>query len=145
MVAFIAFFGGIGPWVADYNETHIFNPRWPPHAVFHDGQVIAFASASGLLALAFLVRRRGDAWTNFLAAWGAASLYWLSLSLAALFPRGAWLDPELRDDPSQYVLTIPGNAFGCIVFGALLAVAGGLGWRAHLGGARAGGAKGAST
>lgn len=131
LVAVIAVFGGVTPWIADFNETHIFNPRWPPHAVFHDGQVLVFTSVASLFAGLFLARRRGDEWTNFLTAYALTALYWISLTGAALFPRSAWLDPELVTDPSQYIFGVPGNAFACVVVNALLLLVGFMGWRGH--------------
>ena len=130
LLGFVALVGGITPWIADYNETHIFNPRWPPHAVFHDGQVLAATSLASAVALYFLNRRRGDRWSNFLAAFWLAALYWISLAAAGLFPNAAWLDPEFRSDASQYIAGIPGNAFACIVASLLLGAAFAAGWRA---------------
>lgn len=46
-----------GAWAADFNATHVFNPAWPPHASFHNGQTMFFASFAGLLTLLFLWRR----------------------------------------------------------------------------------------
>lgn len=49
-----------GAWAADFNATHVFNPNWPPHAKFHNGQTMFFATFVGLLALLFLWRRMWD-------------------------------------------------------------------------------------
>ena len=43
----------------DWNRTHLFNPRWPPHARFHDAMTISLGLLLGLLGLRAL--RRGDA------------------------------------------------------------------------------------
>ncbi|KAB5528049.1 hypothetical protein GE09DRAFT_1228945 [Coniochaeta sp. 2T2.1] len=42
--------------MADYNHTHIFNPRWPPHAKFHTGQTITLSLILGFATL-FLTYR----------------------------------------------------------------------------------------
>jgi hypothetical protein len=38
LYTFIGVTTPIGAFLADYNETHIFNVNWPPHAKFHGGQ-----------------------------------------------------------------------------------------------------------
>jgi hypothetical protein len=38
----------IGPIAADWNDSHIFNPRWPSHARFHG--VVALGTAAALSA-----------------------------------------------------------------------------------------------
>jgi hypothetical protein len=81
---------------ADMNQTHIYNPRWPPHAKFHNGQTSSMSLLLGGL-------------TTFLAWWPsnnvpamvaatacAASLYFISQSTAILYPNTAYFDPEFK-------------------------------------------------
>jgi hypothetical protein len=44
--------------VIDWNRTHLLNPRWPPHARFHDAMTISFGLLLGALGCRAL--RRGD-------------------------------------------------------------------------------------
>ena len=73
----------VGGIIADWNETHIFNPLWPPHAKFHNGQTLAFGVLLAAATLFFAWRRSGDRRTNILAAaitggvtlWAQAAAY----------------------------------------------------------------------
>ena len=58
----------IGTYAADWNETHIYNRNWPPHAKFHNAQTMAMAVVLAVASLYFVWRKRGDASTNVLAA-----------------------------------------------------------------------------
>ncbi|TGX49121.1 acetyltransferase [Sphingomonas gei] len=103
----------IGGFVADMNATHIYNPHWPPHAKFHDGQTMAFGVFLSLATLFFTWRRAGDRQTNVLAAalFGGV-LYWAQAA-ANLFPGVTWIDPEflkagesLTDFPPQLYIDL---------------------------------------
>ena len=84
-----------GGFLADFNRTHLFNPRWPPHARFHDGQTMAEGVLVGLTSLYFAWRKSGDPRTNAVAATIAGgTLYW-SQAAANLFPGVGWTDPDL--------------------------------------------------
>ena len=40
-----------GGWIADMNKTHMFNPKWTPHAKFHDAMSISAARLAGVSGL----------------------------------------------------------------------------------------------
>jgi hypothetical protein len=44
----------VGAYIADWNETHIHNPTWPPHAKFHNAQTMSMGVALGAAALRYL-------------------------------------------------------------------------------------------
>jgi hypothetical protein len=104
---------GVGAWVADYNETHVFNPNWPPHAKFHNGQTMFFGSFMGLMCLVFL-------WTNFLKVLPKQKvilaaifpvLYFMTQFGAYFIPGAALRDPEFAtgtwsNDNSQLYLAL---------------------------------------
>ncbi|PSR76977.1 hypothetical protein BD289DRAFT_486677 [Coniella lustricola] len=92
----------LGAWFADYNSTsHIFNPRWPPHAKFHCGQTITLSTALGAATL-FLTWRPllmsrtvpAVARDSLKMAAFTGSVYWLAGLAAILFPGADGLDPE---------------------------------------------------
>jgi hypothetical protein len=84
----------IGGFIADWNTSHIFNPRWPPHAKFHNGQTLAFGVLLAAATLFFAWRRSDDRRTNVLAtAITGGVLYWAQAGAYA-FPGIAWTDPE---------------------------------------------------
>ncbi len=72
----------------DWNRTHLFNPRWPPHARFHDAMTISLGLLLGLLGLRAL--RRGDARG---AALGPALFFGAQLSAFA-YPGARGIESE---------------------------------------------------
>jgi len=109
-----------GSVIADWNETHIYNPRWPPHAKFHNAQTMSMSVVLGLATLYFTWRRpitlapsaAGTTATSKTAEMTApearaalerdslrtaaftGSLYWAAGLAAILFPGTMGLDPE---------------------------------------------------
>lgn len=106
-----------GAYVADWNVTHIFNPRWPPHAKFHNAQTMLFGSLLGALSLWFLWGQRGEARATFRLGALFAGLYWVAQAGAILFPGTALVDPEYRH-PGQ----LPGQLILDALLGSLLAL-----------------------
>ncbi|MGL4395194.1 MAG: DUF6640 family protein [Hyphomicrobium sp.] len=93
LLSFVAVFTAVSPFLADWNETHIFNPAWPPHAKFHNAQTMAMAVLLALAALGFLWLRRRDP-VALASAAVLCAVYWGSQSVAFLFPGVAYTDPE---------------------------------------------------
>lgn len=110
LLTFMALFTAIAPFLADWNATHIYNPDWPPHAKFHNGQTMAMGLLLGLATLYFLWRRRGAPSTNLLSAGILLAIYWVSQMAAFLFPDTSYIDPQfvgpegLAAVPPQFIL-----------------------------------------
>lgn len=85
---------GAGGFLADANATHLFNPRWPPHAKFHDAQTMAMGVLLAAASLLFTWRRGGGHASDVLAAALFGVLLYWSQAAANLFPGVAWKDPE---------------------------------------------------
>ncbi|KUI61790.1 hypothetical protein VP1G_08959 [Cytospora mali] len=89
-----------GAWVADWGVTHQFNPRWPPHAKFHNAQTIGLSTTLGVATMFLTWRslflstsRQLDRWSLQVAAF-TGSIYWLTGLTAIYFPEADGLDPE---------------------------------------------------
>lgn len=76
VVSLLTVFYGVGPLVADFNETHLLNPLWTPHARLH-----------GLWYLMFAL---GVAGTGLYLVWFRNELV-LPITLGLLFMSGFWI------------------------------------------------------
>lgn len=92
-ISLIALFTIFGAFVADWNETHIYNPRWPPHAKFHNGQTMSMGVTLGLSTLYYLWRPQYNRDSLFTAAL-LGSMYWVTQASAVLYPGAELIDPE---------------------------------------------------
>ena len=98
LIAFVAVFN-FGGLVADAivpasARQHLFNPHWPPHAKFHNAQTMLMGIVSGTLSLVILFGTRTLTLPVLLLAAAIAANYFVTMALAPLFPRTAWMDPE---------------------------------------------------
>ena len=99
LVVFVAFITGIGGLLADYfipasGAQHMKNPRWPPHAKFHNAQTIFLGLALGILSIVLLFLHRPLTRETLLVSAILASLYWICIFAAPVFPGTAFVDPE---------------------------------------------------
>jgi len=86
----------IAAHAADMNDTHIYNPKWPPHAKFHDGQTLSLSVLLGGLTT-FLAWKASKNVPMMVVATGvAASLYFVSQSTADLYPGASYSDSEVK-------------------------------------------------
>jgi hypothetical protein len=106
----------LGPFVADFNHTHVLNPRWPPHARFHNGQTMSMGVGLGLLTLYYTFRNppffitpsatnaekiRFKSDSLFTAAL-IGSIYWITGLSAVLYPGSKAVDPEFGEGFPQF-------------------------------------------
>jgi hypothetical protein len=79
-------------YVFDWNETHVYNPNWPPHAKFHNAQTLLLGTLLGMLSLVLLWGKH-----DLRSAVLTCSLYWLAQLGSLAFPGTALMDPEFRN------------------------------------------------
>ncbi|MCJ1459354.1 hypothetical protein MMC28_009731 [Mycoblastus sanguinarius] len=98
-----ALFTSIGPYVADWSASHVFNPRWPPHAKFHNGQTMSTGLCLGLLTAYYTWRSHPlPTKDNFRTAAIFGSLYYITTLSAILYPGSKGMDPEFGEGFPQF-------------------------------------------
>jgi hypothetical protein len=79
-------------YVFDWNETHVYNPRWPPHAKFHNAQTLLLGPMLAAVSLWQLWLKHD---VDF--ALVTSSLYWIAQLGSLAFPGTALMDTEFRE------------------------------------------------
>ena len=97
LISSVALLWPVGALGADWNETHVFNPAWSPHAKFHNAQTIV--TGVELAALSLWQLWGPPRHTSASLRWGTlfAGLYFATQVPAALFPGAEVVDPEFAD------------------------------------------------
>lgn len=104
VITFIALFTAISPYVADFNDPHVYNPYWPGHAKFHNGQTMTLGLISGGLSLYFLwLRKASTGLENLKMSCLFAALYWLAMFPAIAYPGATLTDPHQNGRPMDYI------------------------------------------
>jgi len=103
-LSLVALSTSVSCYIADWSETHVKNPRWPPHARFHNAQTMSTGLALGLLTGYYTWRPARDvvaARDSITSAAIVGSLYWVTAMSAILYPGTKWVDPEFGEGAPQ--------------------------------------------
>ena len=124
IVALIAVFN-FGGLVADAlvpatAKQHLWNPLWPPHAKFHNGQTMLMGILGGSLSLAILFGFRPLTFPLFLIAAIAAANYFVAMVFAPFFPGTGWTDPEFAAETGRPLGLAPQQLVSYVVCGIVL-------------------------
>lgn len=119
-------FGGI---VADalvpaVAKQHLWNPRWPPHAKFHNAQTMLIGAMSGSLSLAILFGLHPLTLPLFLIAAAVAATYFVAMVFAPWLPGTGWTDPEFVAETKYPLGLAPQQLVSYVVCGLVLLAVG---------------------
>jgi hypothetical protein len=106
----------VGAYIADWNETHIHNPTWPPHAKFHNAQTMSMGVALSLATL-YHLWKPGRSRASLDSAAIIAGMYGVTQLTAVFYPGTASVDPPREDNWPQLKSTLP--SLGMVLLGYL--------------------------
>ncbi len=92
-----AAFTTVGGFLFDWNRTHLFNPRWTPHAKFHDAMTILLGSLLGAGGVYLLQKKGGD--QQMQLKWGTIlpAFFWTAQAGSFAFPGTKGLEAEFPE------------------------------------------------
>ena len=121
LISLAAIITAVAPFLADWNDSHLFSPQWSPHARFHGAVSLGMTTMLSSVALWLLWRRSPDQDASVTVAAAIPIAYWGPFFLAPFVPGTAVEDPGHR---LVRIVGVPSNLLGA---GATIVTAG-LGW-----------------
>jgi len=121
LISLAAILTAVIPYLADWNDSHLFSPQWSPHARFHGAVSVGMTTILSSVALWLLWRRSPDEDAAVTVAAVIPIAYWGPFFLAPFVPGTAVEDPGHR---LVRIAGVPSNLMGA---GATILTAG-LGW-----------------
>src|SRR6266480_6300322 len=121
LISLAAIITAVAPFLADWNDSHLFSPQWSPHARFHGVVSLGMTSLLSSVALWLLWRRSPDQDAAVTVAAMIPIAYWGPFFPATLVPGTAIEDSGHR---LVRIAGVPTNLLGA---GATVITAG-LGW-----------------
>ncbi|WP_205501997.1 DUF6640 family protein [Rufibacter psychrotolerans] len=116
----IAGFTTVGGFLMDWNKTHLFNPRWTPHAKFHDAMTILLGSLLGGTSLYLLRKKTGDQETQLQAATLLPAFFYAAQVGSFAFPGARGMDAEFPEKiPSLGPLKLNEGPFSLLMLAGL--------------------------
>jgi len=92
----VAAFTAVGGFLFDWNKTHLFNPRWTPHAKFHDAMTMMQAALLGSSGL-FLLQQKEDGQKELVGGTVLPAFFWIAMASSFAFPGAKGLEAEFPD------------------------------------------------
>ena len=103
----------VGPVLADWNESHVFNPQWPSHARFHEVAYLCSAVGFSVVGLWLLWRPSREPAIGVTVAALVPVVTWGSFYIAEIVP-GSHFEDHAGHVPR--LLGVPLNLlFGAVV------------------------------
>ena len=97
-----AIINAVGPYAADWSKSHVKNPRWPPHAKFHNGQTMSTGLCLGFLTAYYTWRSTPDLVDSLKTAAILGTIYWVTALSGTLYPDALAVDPEFGEGFPQF-------------------------------------------
>jgi hypothetical protein len=121
LISIAAILTAVVPFLADWNDSHIFSEQWSPHARFHGVVSTGMTTILSSIAMWLLWRRSRDHDAGVTVAAAIPIAYWGPFFLAPLVPGTAIEDPGHR---LTRIGGVPSNLLGA----GAAALTAGLGW-----------------
>lgn len=111
ILSFVLATGALLSIAVDWNTSHLFNPTWPPHAVFHDWAMINLLNGISVCGLWLLWRKSPEPEIGVKIATLIPLIFWAAFFYTTtLLPNSSLMDAPTVILPKVAGLTIYPNA-----------------------------------